>query len=85
MKLIQSIDEALGGREKAAFKLGKTAGDAGKPSLTKAAVNKSFGDGAWEAYNDGYLEGKNRYQSKEDHDAWKEKDAARRQGRNYHE
>lgn len=85
MKLIQQLNEALKGAERAAFKLGKLAGDAGKPSMTKATVEKSHGAGTWEAYQAGYKEGKDRYKAKDDHEAWQEKNAARRQGRNYHE
>jgi hypothetical protein len=34
---------------------------------------------------DAYNEAKKEYDRKEEGDAWREKDSARRQGRNYHE
>lgn len=82
---IQELLEGLSGQQKAAEKMGKSQGDAGKPMMTKVQVEKSFGTGMWQIYSDAYEEGKNRYKSKDDHDAWKEKTAAKRQGRNFHE
>jgi hypothetical protein len=81
---VQELFEASG-REKAAVKMGKSQGDSGKPAFSKAQVEKSFGSDVWDAYIVAYNDAKKAYQAKDDHDAWKEKIAAKRQGRNYHE
>jgi len=76
---------AEGGADKAAAKLGKSTGASGKPAMSKASVEKSFGSGSYDAYMNAYKEAKAEYDRKEEGDAWREKDGARRQGRNYHE
>jgi len=54
--------------------------DDGKNSRPKKKAEKSFGDYANEYYK-GYEDGK----AAEEHEAWKEKTAAKRTGRDYHE
>jgi len=86
MKLIQELMSLNEGAEKAAAKLGKSTGAKGHAPLSKAALMKSYGsEDAVKAYMDAYKEAKVEYDRKEEGDAWREKDAARRQGRNYHE
>ena len=82
---VSELFEANSGAEKAAAKLGKAGGEAGKPMLSKVQVGKTFGPDMWKIYSDAYNEAKNAYQSREDALAYKEKMADKRQGRNYHE
>lgn len=73
------------GADRAAIKLAKVAGKDGKPALSKATVEKSFGPGVYDAYMSAYKEAKADHDSKDDGDAWREKTSAKRQGRHYHE
>lgn len=81
----RGTDTVTEGADKAAIKLAKIAGKQGKPALSKAAITKSFGDGVYDAYMKAYKEAKAEYDRGEEGDAWREKTAAKRQGRHYHE
>jgi hypothetical protein len=69
---------------KAAAKLGLATGKEGKPPLSRAQCERSFG-GNYEEYIAAYKDGKRQFDAKDDHEAWQEKRAAALQGRHYHE
>jgi hypothetical protein len=95
MKLLQemtghSVAKKLTGANRAAYKLGKAAALKNKPKLSVETLRSSFGsdDAVLKSYSTGYADGKLEKQREEDseaHEAWKEKVAARREGRHYHE
>lgn len=73
------------GAEKAVKKLAVAGAKAGKPPLSKDAVEKSFGGPYYDVYIKAYNDTKQKQQDIDDHEAWREKRAAALQGRHYHE
>jgi len=84
MKEDQDLNEA-GGADRAAIKLAKSAGSKGHPALSKAQIEKSFGKDSVKPYMDAYKEARDIFDNKDAGEAWREKNAARREGRKYHE
>ena len=65
MKLLQQLLEAMQGQERAAYNLGKSTGERGKPMAKQEVIEKNMGPEAWKPYSDGYKEGERIFNNKD--------------------
>lgn len=63
MKL-QELREGLKGSDRAAYKLGRSTGEAGKPIAKQQTIEQNMGPDAWVPYKNGYQEGMNIFNAK---------------------